>query len=214
MTEAYKEMKEYAKNHGDEVFNNTYLQKVHMMEMNFDELYSLMKSGIKTENYEMCAGIRDIIQQKMATIDRNKSVERLFTEWKTHGKIILALDFDDTVSPWKWTSEEDITRYKKLLALIADCKQVGAYVMVFTACNPERYEHIRSYCLQNGLIIDTINTPPIQGLPYGNHVKPYYNILLDDRAGLDEAIKTLENAMYLMRAQNASERLDYPGAGG
>ena len=28
-------------------------------------------------------------------------LERLEEEWKMHGKIIVAVDYDDTISPWK-----------------------------------------------------------------------------------------------------------------
>jgi len=31
-----------------------------------------------------------------------KHVERLALEWARHGKIIIAVDFDDTISPWKF----------------------------------------------------------------------------------------------------------------
>jgi len=28
-------------------------------------------------------------------------LDRLVTEWEQHGKIIIACDYDDTISPWK-----------------------------------------------------------------------------------------------------------------
>lgn len=128
----------------------------------------------------------------------NKYVERLFNEWKQYGKIIIAIDFDDTISPWKMTTEEDKKKYEKILKLLKDCKYTGAYLSIWSACTPDRYQSITDYCNQYGIVPDSINRNPIE-LPYGNHVKMYANIFLDDRAGLDEAIDTLTQALYKYR---------------
>ena len=121
-------------------------------------------------------------------------LERLEEEWKLHGKIIIACDFDDTISPWKLKGFDP----KRTIEVLKIAKQTGAYIVIFTACNPERYDEIRKYCSDSGLEIDAINETPID-LPYGKTGKIYANIFIDDRAGLNEALNILEMAMYRIR---------------
>lgn len=125
----------------------------------------------------------------------NKYTKRLCEEWKQYGKIIIAVDFDDTIRNWKLNNNEI---YEKVLDLLRKCKETGAYIVVFTACNEDRYPEILKYCSSHGIEIDKINQNPIE-LPYGNQNKIYANIFLDDRAGLEEALKILEDAMWQIR---------------
>lgn len=63
-TESGKIVNDYVEQLGDVIIGNAYLQKVHMVEMSREELETLMSAGIKVENYEACAVIRDIIKDK------------------------------------------------------------------------------------------------------------------------------------------------------
>lgn len=132
--------------------------------------------------------------------------KRLYKEWSTYGKIIIGVDFDDTISPWGFRDEEDLLSLKKTVDLLKIAKETGAYIVIFTACNVDRYSEIESYCSKNGLTIDTINKNAID-LPYGNDGKIYANIFLDDRAGLTEALSILEDVMYKIRAEKSTENL-------
>jgi len=133
----------------------------------------------------------------------NKYVKRLFEEWKQHGKIIVSVDYDDTLFPWKLDNKTDISRTIQLVQL---ARETGAYVVVFTASEPERHEEIQKYCESIRLPIDSINSNPIE-LPYGKNGKIYYNINLCDRSGLNEALNTLEEAMYQMRSYQQLQKL-------
>jgi hypothetical protein len=130
-------------------------------------------------------------------------LERLEEEWKLHGKIIIACDFDDTISPWKLKGFDP----KRTIEVLKIAKQTGAYIVIFTACNIERYDEIRKYCLDAGLEIDAINETPID-LPYGKNGKIYANIFIDDRAGLNESLNILEMAMYRIRGSR-QKTLDF-----
>ena len=110
-------------------------------------------------------------------------LDRLVTEWEQHGKIIIACDYDDTISPWK------------------TAKFTGAYLVIFTACDTQRYDEIKSYCKSKDLEIDSINQTPID-LPYGKNGKVYANIFIDDRAGLNESLNILESATYIIRGKS------------
>lgn len=115
---------------------------------------------------------------------------RLLKEWEEHKKIIIGVDYDDTIFPWKFTSQEDCD---KVIEELIRCKNTGAYITIFTCSNVDRFDEIREYCKSKGLKIDSINENPIS-LPYGNVNKIYANIFIDDRAGLTESLLILTTA--------------------
>lgn len=119
-----------------------------------------------------------------------RDVERLVNEWLMHDKIVLAVDFDDTIFHWRHNSEEEC---KEVMDLVKWCKTIGAYIMIHTCSDPPRHNEIRKFCKDKGLDIDSINCNPIK-LPYGNKGKPYYNWQLCDRSGLSYAMKVLDEA--------------------
>lgn len=139
-------------------------------------------------------------------------VDRLVEEWDKHGKIILSLDWDSTLSPYETIeNQSDIERAKKL---VIDCQYVGCYNVIHTACNPNRYDEIRAECNEMGIRVDSINSNPIE-LPYGKlGSKIYYNHGLCDRHALPAAMDILEDAMVRQRSNKLVQRMDYEGAAG
>ncbi len=130
-------------------------------------------------------------------------INRLYEEWITHNRIIIAVDWDDTLSPWKFASREECF---PVWDLLKKAKATGAYIVIFTCSNLDRYDEIRKECSDGGLEIDSINKNPID-LPYGNNGKVYYNINLCDRSGLQQAMDILETAMYKVRGHREQEKL-------
>lgn len=119
--------------------------------------------------------------------------KRLFKEWMAYGKIVLSIDFDDTIYPWGFLGND--TDRAKAIRLVKEASQVGAYIVIFTASDKNRYNEIIKYCKLLGISIDTINQNPID-LPYGNNGgKIFYNHNLCDRSGLKNSLKILEKAM-------------------
>lgn len=133
-------------------------------------------------------------------------ISRLVNEWKEHKKILLAIDFDDTLSPWKF----DDFSYEEVFKLVREAKELGAYIVIFSACKPERYDYIRNYCKETGgFEIDGINENVID-LPYGNDRKIYYNHFLDDRTALLPAMAILSLAMMRVKTdgKNGGDNFD------
>jgi hypothetical protein len=144
----------------------------------------------------------DTIKMKNLEPHVQRYADRLYNEWLQHGKIIIGCDFDDTISPWKFHEFD----FDSVIKILQTAKQTGAYIVIFTACNVDRYDEIRNYCKNANLSIDAINETPVE-VPYGKNGKIYANIFLDDRAGLHQSLEILESAMYRIRGDRASQNL-------
>lgn len=125
-------------------------------------------------------------------MDAKKSINRLVAEWTKYGKLVIAYDFDGTVYDFH---KEGFT-FKMVPELLRECKEQGAHLIVYTANSD--IEFIKNYLDANNIPFDYINeNPPELNLPKGG--KLYYNILLDDRAGLNEAYLQLQTALMIMK---------------
>lgn len=117
-------------------------------------------------------------------------VERLYKEYLTHKKLIVALDFDDTIFDFHNRGHS----YAQVIDLILECQKLDFYIVIFTGTEPEKWPNIYNYCEKIGIKIASINKNPIP-LPFGNDGKIYYNILLDDRAGIAQAYDILRKTI-------------------
>jgi len=122
--------------------------------------------------------------------DMSIAVDRLYKEYKQHPRLIVALDFDDTIFDFHKSG----SNYPRVIDVVQRCQALGFYIVLFTGTVQERWEDQILYAQKMGIKIDSVNKNPIP-LPFGNHGKIYYNILLDDRAGLGQAVETLENLL-------------------
>ena len=121
-------------------------------------------------------------------LDNNLCVDRLVENWKLHGKIIIAFDFDNTIYDYYGKNYA----YSKVVQLLQECKNMGCILILCTCCDESKFEFMRNECEKVGISIDYINESPPY-IPFtGNKV--YYNILLDDRAGLRSAYEILYKA--------------------
>ena len=133
-------------------------------------------------------------------------LDRLEKEWREHGKIVIAVDYDSTIFPYH--TIDNTKDIEKVIDVLKIAKETGAYIAIFTCSAPDRHDEIREYCKTKGLSIDSINENPIH-LPYGHYGKIYANIYLDDRAGLNEALNTLQFAMYKIRGSKTTQMYDF-----
>ncbi len=118
--------------------------------------------------------------------DTAACVERLLKEQREHGRLIVACDFDDTVYDFHGAGHT----YDLVLALLRRCQAQGFWIMLFTGTHSDRWEWQKAWLAERGIEVHSVNSNPFP-LPFGNHGKPYYNLLLDDRAGLWQACDTL-----------------------
>jgi hypothetical protein len=120
-------------------------------------------------------------------LQKTTVIDRLYAEYLKHKRLIIAFDFDDTLYDFK----NQKFGHSFVGKLMRDCKEKNFYVVIFTASDKSRYDFIRTYIKSTfNVDVDSINENPIP-LPYGNNGKIYYNLLLDDRAGLWDSTVTL-----------------------
>lgn len=106
-------------------------------------------------------------------------------EWHAkNGRLIVAYDFDNTVYDYHSKGHD----YSEVVALLRRAKAAGCYLIVFTG-NEDR-ALVAGYLAENAIPYDAINEhAPFAPSPAR---KVYYNLLLDDAAGLESAFRQLE----------------------
>lgn len=117
---------------------------------------------------------------------------RLQNDYLKHGSLFVAFDYDNTVSDYHSKG----INYQKIIDLLNQCKSYGFTLILFTANEGEKLKRVTDDLDNRGIPYDYINENPIQKTR-----KPYYNILLDDRAGLEEAYTQLKRLTDEIRDQ-------------
>ena len=129
-------------------------------------------------------------------MDKSRNVLRLINEWVEHDGVIIAFDFDNTVYDYHRKGFV----FDKVVKLLKECKEYGCTLVVFTSSASDKYEFIRTYLEDIGIDIDYINETPAN-IPFGHTgAKIYYNIFLDDRAGLESAYEILDSTLNIIKS--------------
>lgn len=123
--------------------------------------------------------------------DRRQCVRRLEEEYRRHGSLLIAFDFDNTVFDYHHKGYT----FPLMEQLLQSCKECGLKLILFTAKeNKEDLIPVLSYCKDRGYEPDYVNESPVM-----NTRKPYYSILLDDRAGLGDAMTELSEVVIKIK---------------
>lgn len=126
-------------------------------------------------------------------LDDELCINRLVENWKAHNGIIIAFNFDNTIFDYY----NNNYTYSKVINLLKECKKMGCILILSTCCDESKFSDIKSYLKDIDLNIDYINKSPPY-IPFTGD-KIYYNILLDDRAGLSAAYKILFNTKEIIK---------------
>jgi len=119
-------------------------------------------------------------------------LEQLKKAYTNHGKIIVGVDFDDTVFPFNRT-EENIERCGKVVKVLKTCRN-HITICLFSVADKQSLVYKEHIMDLYGIKPDYINESPI--VKWGECAKPYFNIQLDDKAGLNEALETMEGFLH------------------
>jgi hypothetical protein len=121
-------------------------------------------------------------------MNREMVKDRLRNEYKKYGQLIIAYDFDYTVHSYRG---EDTWSYDFIMTLLREWRPYAKFV-VFTASPITRYAYIRTYLDSHNLPYDKINEELFERQ---RTRKIYYNVFLDDRAGLGETAEILTDLL-------------------
>lgn len=127
-------------------------------------------------------------------LDHDTCVRRL-VEWHTrNGCIIVAFDFDNTVYDFHGRGHQ----YDEVEQLLRDAAAVGAFLIVFTG--NEDTDLVRRHLAARKIPYHAIN----EQAPFltTSARKIYYNILLDDAAGLASACEHLRAYIEIVTRLN------------
>lgn len=118
-------------------------------------------------------------------------INRLLKEYSKHNKLIIAFDFDNTIFDFHNNGGD----YSEVIELLKDCSDMNMTMVLFT-CDDDNdiLKDKVEFCNKNEIWVDYINESPVY-----NTKKPYYNILLDDRAGLNEAYSILYKVINVIK---------------
>lgn len=127
------------------------------------------------------------------SFDTLECIKRLVTDYNKHKNLIIAFDFDNTIYDY----HNNGGNYQCVIELLKECSDLGFTMVLFTANeNAEKLDFCKMFCAERGIRIDYVNESPIMPTR-----KPYYNILLDDRAGLESAFTALYCAVTVIKSQ-------------
>ena len=118
-------------------------------------------------------------------------VAKLLEQYKKHQNLIVAIDFDDTIYP---NVLKDTC--KQVISLARRISKLGFTIILFTCRENEQLDWAVSLTKALGINVTYVNECPTL-----NSRKPYYNILLDDKAGLGQAYECLLEAVNIIEKQ-------------
>lgn len=134
-----------------------------------------------------------IIQFKITDdfLVEGSSYNRLLAEYYKHGSLCIGFDFDSTVHDFH---KKGYT-YDMMKELLRDLKSIGCTLICWTAYKDHAY--VIKYLEENNIPFDGVNIDGIP-LPYETR-KPFFNAILDDRAGLIQVYKDLKELVKVVK---------------
>jgi len=122
----------------------------------------------------------------------DRAVDRMLDWYELHKSLIVAFDFDDTIYDYHKKGYD----HPKIQNILRKCQSAGFTLIMFTTDeSPENLKWKVKYCADLGLRIKYVNESPI--MPTTK--KPFYNILLDDKAGLGQAYEILNQTLTVIK---------------
>ena len=123
-------------------------------------------------------------------LNSNYHHDRLVIEYEKHGSLFIAFDFDHTIYDYDQVGDT----YPAMINIIKEAQEVGLKLILFTCREGEALEFAVEHCKSLGIVPDYINESPITQTR-----KPYYSLLLDDRAGLFQSYMFLYSIIGIIK---------------
>lgn len=130
------------------------------------------------------------------------AIDRLKREYQEHGKLIIGFDFDCTIYDY----HNEGLELQPVISLLKKCSDLGFVMCLYSLIlqPKERSENDLgitqkiNHCNDLGIKVDYFNNSPVLTNQIFNNTcykKPYFNILLDDRAGLSASYNILKTTL-------------------
>lgn len=111
--------------------------------------------------------------------------DRLISEYNKHGSLVIGVDFDNTVYDYHNKGHT----YPRVIEAVKSAANLGFTICAYTA--NEDTDLVVSTFDKLGIPIHHYNTSPI----VFDSPKPFFSLLLDDRAGLGQSLYVLERLL-------------------
>lgn len=122
-------------------------------------------------------------------------IQRLKDEYDKYGNLIIGFDFDNTIFDYHARGGD----YSNIIKLLQTCKELNLTLCLYTVETREEWLDWKiMYCDHYSIHPDYINSSPL--LP--GTEKPFFNILLDDRAGLESAYNILAEVLTYIKYES------------
>ena len=133
--------------------------------------------------------------------------ERLMAEYLKYDTLYIGFDFDNTI--WNYDkyhnaydSSNTDARFDEVVELLKLCKQAGMKLCLWTSCWSDEEESLKAdICKDWGIEVDYINCSPLSP----GAKKPHFNVLLDDKSGLEEVYHILSKLLLMIATFNYIE---------
>lgn len=121
------------------------------------------------------------------------AIKRLYADYQKYNTLYIAFDFDNTIWDYDgyrngYANIYDAVHWN-IIEILKKCKKYGFKLILWTSCPTEEDEIIKNnLCKLWGVEPDYLNWSPLSP----GATKPHFNLLIDDRAGLQSSIEILE----------------------
>ena len=118
------------------------------------------------------------------------NIERAYRTLKERGwdKIYIAIDLHDTVFKGYYQNDQDFKFYQYAEQILRHwTKQEDVVLIAFTCSHAKDFDRVNEWMNKRGINFDYLNeNPECEDTELAAfHKKPYFNILLEDKAGFE-----------------------------
>jgi hypothetical protein len=118
--------------------------------------------------------------------------QRLLEEYKKHGSLYIGFDFDNTIYDVHGLGDT----FPEMVKLLHDLKSINCKLILFTCREGNELQEAVEYCKSIGIVPDYVNESPLFKTR-----KPFFNVLLDDRAGLAYTFEMCKSLVLKVRGK-------------
>jgi hypothetical protein len=132
-------------------------------------------------------------------LNDRKAIDRLKKEYQEHGNLIIGFDFDCTIYDY----HKEGLELQPVISLLKECSDLGftmcLYSLTMKGGSPLSKQ---LHTTELGINVHYFNKSPVLPIEEQSTFsdpKPYFNILLDDRAGLSAAYNILKTTLIELK---------------